>query len=192
MILFRAIRGIMMTNYIGLPLHCLRHCLIVLCVAMSVACAQAAVKTFDLAQRDVTAMVASSGALSGSVKPHFRSANVVHGFTAPTDSVTWTVVAPEDADYVVSVLFSTQEETQLEISSGDSVISAPAMLATWTGRPYFWRQELPGVLHLQAGVNRISLRLPQAKAPVGAVDPDRDENPRFGQGVTQDFHLFSI
>jgi hypothetical protein len=162
-----------------------------LCVATSVAGAQDAVKFFDLVQRDVTAMVASSGSLSGNVKHHFRSGNVVHGFEAPTDTVTWTVVAPEAADYVVNVLFSSLEQTLIEVSSGDTVVSAPSMLPTWQGRPYFWRQELPGTLRLNAGENQITFRLPEITSSKGASE-DRDQNPRFGQGMTEAFHLFSI
>lgn len=148
-------------------------------------------KVYDLSQRDVTAMVASGGIISGEAKPHFRSANVVHRFQSGKDSVTWTVVAPEAAEYVVNVLFSSLEQTVIEVSSGDTVLSAPSMLPTWKGRPYFWRQELPGTLQLEAGENQITFRLPEIKPTEGGSE-DRDNNPRFGQGMTKAFHLFSI
>lgn len=102
-------------------------------------------------RQDVTALIASSGALSGNVKRHFRSANVLNGFQTPEDKVTWTVVAPRDDDYVVSVLFSKREQTKLEVSSGDTVLEAPSLVRTWEYRPFFWRQELPDTLHLKAG-----------------------------------------
>ncbi|MGJ8650868.1 MAG: alpha-L-fucosidase [Opitutaceae bacterium] len=143
---------------------------------------------FELSADKVTAMVASRGAIKGGAMPHFRSGNVVYKFESPEDTVSWKVVVPEDGDYVVNVLFSTQASTQIEVSSGDSVLNAPAMLRTWKGKPYFWRQELPGILPLKAGENEVSFRLPDAK-PI----PGRDDNsPRFGQGVTENFHLFSI
>ena len=112
---------------------------------------------------DVTAIVASRGSLSGNAKRHFRSANVVHGFESPKDKVTWTVVAPKDDDYVVDVLFSKREQVNIEVSSGDSVLTAPSIVRTWEYRPFFWRQELPGTLHLKAGENKITFRLPDAK-----------------------------
>lgn len=150
-----------------------------------------AIKAFELNQDDVIAMVASRGAIGGNAKPHFRSANVVHKFESPEDTVTWKVVVPEDGDYVVNVLFSSLEQTRIEVSSGDTALSAPSMLPTWNGRPYFWRQEMPGALHLKAGENQITFRLPEIKPTEGA-SKDRDNNPRFGQGKTEAFHLFSI
>ncbi|MFC1760847.1 alpha-L-fucosidase [Planctomycetota bacterium] len=156
-------------------------------------------KVFELARRDVTVMVASRGALSGNAKYHSRSDNVVYGFSSPQDTVTWTVNAPKEDDYVVSLLFSKKEQTKLEVRSGDSVLTAPSMLRTWEYRPFFWRQELPGTLHLKAGENQITFRLPDAKPTASAAAPaptgNRNRRGRaggFGQGVTEDFHLFSI
>ena len=117
---------------------------------------------------------------------------MVHGFSSPQDTVTWTVSVPKDDDYVVSVLFSKREQANLEVSSGDSVLTAPSMVRTWEYRPVFWRQELPGALHLKAGENRITFRLPDA-TPAAASEGNRaKKSPRFGQGVTEEFHLFSI
>lgn len=144
-------------------------------------------KVYPLRPDGVTAIIASSGTLSGNAKRHFRSGNVVHGFELPQDTVTWTVIAPKEDDYVVSVLFSKREQTQLEVSSGDSVLTAPSTIRTWDYRPFFWRQELPGTLRLKAGENQISFRVPDAKP----VTSSR-RSPRFGQGVTEEFHLFSI
>ena len=143
-----------------------------------------------LAPNDVTAIIASKGLLGGNAKRHFRSGNVVHGFESPQDTVTWAVDVPKEDDYVVSVLFSKREQTQLEVNSGDSLLTAPSMLRTWDYRPFFWRQELPGALHLNPGVNQITFRLPDAK-PATASAANR-ESQRFGQGVTEEFHLFSI
>ena len=150
------------------------------------------VKVFQLSPDDVTAIIASSGSLSGNAKRHFRSANVVHGFESPQDTVTWTVSAPKEDDYGVSVLFSKREQVNLEVSSGDSVLTAPSMIRTWEYRPFFWRQELPGTLHLKAGENRITFRLPDAKPAATSEGNRARRSPRFGQGVTEEFHLFSI
>jgi hypothetical protein len=152
----------------------------------SVVCAQ---EIIDLRPDDVTAIIASKGALSGNAQRHFRSANVVTGFESPEDTVTWTVTVPEEDDYVATVLFSKQEQTLLEVSSGGAVLKAPSIVRTWTHRPYFWRQEMPGTLHLKAGENDITFRLPDPAASEGKGD---DNAPRFGQGVTENFHLFSI
>ena len=166
-------------------------------------CAQEAEKTapsttlprarvFQLHPDEVTPMIASSGSLAGNAKRHFRSANVVHGFSSPKDTVTWTVIAPKEDDYVVSVLFSKREQVKLEVSSGDSVLTAPSMIRTWEYRPFFWRQELPGTLHLKAGKNQITFRLPDAKPEAESEGNSARRSPRFGQGVTEEFHLFSI
>lgn len=145
-----------------------------------------------LAPDSVTPIIASTGSLGGNAKRHFRSANVVHGFQSPQDTVTWTVSVPQEDDYVVSVLFSKREQTQLEVSSGDSVLTASSLVRTWDYRPFFWRQELPGTLHLNAGENQITFRLPDAKSKTESDGDDARKPIRFGQGVTEEFHLFSI
>ena len=162
--------------------------------ATTFACAQeqdGQADAIELRPDGVTAIIATRGALSGNAKKHFRSGNVVHGFSSPQDKVTWTVNVPKEDDYVVDVLFSKKEQTQLEVSSGDSILTAPSMIRTWEYRPLFWRQELPGTLHLKAGENQITFRLPDAK-PAAAEESDAKKSPRFGQGVTEEFHLFSI
>ncbi|MGJ8634333.1 MAG: alpha-L-fucosidase [Luteolibacter sp.] len=148
----------------------------------------APIKAFELSPEKVTAMIASRGEIGGEAKPHFRSGNVVYKFEDAEDTVTWKVEIPEDGDYVVDVLFSGKNQKLLEVSSGESVLSAPSIVPTWEGRPYFWRQELPGVLELKAGENEVTFRIPNAE-PI----PNRDDDsPRFGQGMTENFHLFSI
>ncbi|TWU56301.1 alpha-L-fucosidase [Rubripirellula reticaptiva] len=149
-------------------------------------------KAVQLDPDGVTAIIASSGTLSGNAKRHFRSGNVVHGFESPQDTITWTVDVPKEDDYVVDVLLSKREPTQLEVSSGDSVLTALSMIRTWEYRPFFWRQELTGTLHLKAGVNQITLRLPDAKPATASEGNNSNESTRFGQGVTEDFNLFSI
>ena len=149
-------------------------------------------KVVQLSPDKVTPIVASKGELSGNAKRHFRSGNVVHGFSSPQDTVTWTVNVPQEDDYVVDVLFSKKEQTKLEVSCGDSVLTAPSIVRTWEYRPFFWRQEMPGTLHLKAGGNQITFRLPEAKREEKTEDNDAKKSVRFGQGVTEEFHLFSI
>ena len=149
-------------------------------------------ESIQLIPDGVTAIVASRGSLSGNAERHSRSANVIHGFESPQDTVTWTVVAPQEDDYVVDLLFSKREQVELEISSGDAVLTAPSIVRTWEYRPYFWRQELPGTLHLKAGENQITFRLPNAKPATASERSRAKASPRFGQGVTEAFHLFSI
>ncbi|WP_411828203.1 alpha-L-fucosidase [Luteolibacter sp. AS25] len=147
------------------------------------------VVSYKLRPDEVTAIIASNGSLSGNAEHHSRSANVVHGFESPEDTVTWTVIAPEDGEYEVSVLFSKRESAQLEVRCGDTVLTAPSIVRTWENRPYFWRQELPGSLSLKKGENEIVFSIPDAEP----VNPGKaGQSPRFGQGVTEEFHLFSI
>lgn len=147
---------------------------------------------FELSQDNVIAMVASRGSIGGDAKRHFRSGNVVYQFESPQDTVTWKVVVPEDGDYVVDVLFSGKKQTVLEVSSGESVLTAPSIVPTWKGRPYFWRQELPGALSLKAGENEVTFRLPHPNLIADKSSGEDGKSLRFGQGVTDEFHLFSI
>ena len=132
---------------------------------------------------DVTVIVASRGELTGNLKQEVNRA--IKGFESPSDTISWTVNAPEDGDYVVSVLYSMRDEHKIEVSSGQSALVASSITRTWGHRPYFWRQELPGTLPLKAGENTITLRLPHTQPKVVAGD-------RFGYDVTQGFHLWSI
>ncbi|MDB4766401.1 alpha-L-fucosidase [bacterium] len=149
-------------------------------------------KAVELAPDEVVPIIASKGKLSGNAKRHFRSANVVHGFESPNDTVTWTVDVAKEDDYVIDILFSKKEQVKLEVSSGDTVLTAPSMVRTWEYRPFFWRQQLPGTLHLKAGINEITFRLPDANPEAGPKKSSKTKSPRFGQGVTEDFSLFSI
>jgi hypothetical protein len=84
------------------------------------------------------------------------------------------------------------DEVNIEVSSGESVLSAPSMVCTWEDRPYFWRQELPGTLHLKAGENQVSFRLPNAKPYTDSSEKANSRAGKFGQAVQKDFHLYSV
>ena len=73
--------------------------------------AQKQAKVFHLRPDDVTALVAKYGSLSSD---HMTVvANPVRGFYSPQDMVTWTVIAPREEDYVVSVLFSMKDQVNI-------------------------------------------------------------------------------
>jgi len=148
------------------------------------------VKIFHLRPDAVTALVAKYGILSSDKMT--RVANPVRGFHSPQDTVTWTVIAPKEEDYVVSVLFSMKDSVNMEVSSGESVLAAPSIPYTWEYRPFFWRQELPGTLHLKAGENQITFRLPDAKPATASARNANNRARKFGQVVQTDFHLFSV
>ena len=144
----------------------------------------------ELRPDGVTAIVASRGVLKGNARYHERSANVVSGFESPEDSVTWTVIAPKEDDYVINVLFSKKDQVQLEIATEDSIVTFPSMTRAWKKRPFFWRQKLPKTLRLKAGENKITFRVPEVKPIVKSEDVKNST--RFGHGVTKELHLFSI
>ena len=167
--------------------------------ATTVVCAQEVEKAATLQQPeaiqlppdDVAHLVGRRGSRTGHLIGNVQGNNVVAGFYTPQDIITWTVNAPKEDDYAVSVLYSMKEQQDIEIRCGESVLVVPSLLRTWEHRPFFWRQEFPGLLHLKAGVNQISLRLPDAK-PVAGSTARGNAGPKFGQGVTEAFHLFSI
>ncbi|MDX2431296.1 MAG: alpha-L-fucosidase [Bacteroides sp.] len=147
-------------------------------------------KVFNLRPDDVTAFVAKYGAASN--ENMTAVGNSVRGFYSPQDKLTWTVIAPREDDYVVTVLFSMVDQVNIEVSSGESVLSAPSLIRTWEHRPYFWRQELPGTLHLKAGENQISFRLPDAKPLTESEKEAISKVRKFGQAVQEDFHVYSV
>jgi len=146
-------------------------------------------EVIQLRLNDVTTIVSSRGILSGNV---VKSGYVVYGFDTPQDMVTWTVNAPKEDDYTVSVLFSMKDQRNIEVRCGESVLVAPSLSKTWRDRPFFWRQALPGVLHLKAGTNRITLRLPDGGPVMASKGNGAMETNLFGKGVTEAFHLWSI
>ena len=146
--------------------------------------------TVQLRPDDVTKIVGFRGSWSGNVKKEVN--NAIYGFYTPQDVITWTVNVPKEDDYVVSLLYSMKTQTNIEVRCGQSVLVAPSVLCTWEHRPFFWRQEMPGTLHLKAGENQITLRLPDAQTPVTPEGGGNRSRDRFGYGVTDDFHLWSI
>jgi len=149
-------------------------------------------RVIELRPDDVTTMVGDRGELAGGLK----SAIAVSGFGSPQDAVTWTAIAPKEDDYAVSVIFSAKEQEKIEVHCGESVVTTSSLPKTWEDRPFYWRQELPGLLHLKAGANRITFRLPEAKqektSEPGARGRGKGKPAKPGSQATEEFSLWSI
>ncbi|MFC1760789.1 alpha-L-fucosidase [Planctomycetota bacterium] len=128
--------------------------LLLLATALSALGAQ----IIPLRPNDVTTMVA------GRATRNLESSVEATGFTSSSDTVTWTVNAPQADDYAVSVIYRDPPMQQVELRCGESAVTAPALVRIWPEKPFFMRQELPGVLHLKKGENQIQFRLPELKA----------------------------
>ena len=148
--------------------------------------------TVQLRPDDVTKIVGVRGEWSGNVRKEVN--NAIYGFYTPADTITWTVNAPKADDYAVSLLYSMKTQTTIEVRCGESVLVAPSTLCSWEYRPFFWRHQLPGTLHLKAGENQITLRLPDGQTPVASQGGGNRSRRRggFGYEVTEAFHLWSI
>lgn len=117
-------------------------------------------RSIPLRPDDVTTLVAARGKRVGDLK----GPTAVQGFATPQDAVTWKVTAPEADDYAISLIFSCPQSEIMEVSCGESRLTAKSLPRTWKDRPFYWRQELPGVLPLNKGENLITFRLPHAEA----------------------------
>ena len=145
--------------------------------------------TYRLRPDDVTVLVVKKGEFSGNV---YSSGFFAVGFDSPRDSVSWMVSAPEEADYAVSMIYSLEDQKNIEVSCNGSALTTPSLTRNWDNRPFRWRQEFPGTLRLKAGTNRISIRLPDEQ-PVAVLNNSAARKPEdFVNGVTKAFHLFSI
>lgn len=138
---------------------------------------------------DITTIVATRGIFSGNVNGDLA----VSGFDTPNDAVTWIVNAPKEDDYAISIIYSMKDIRNIEVSCGESVIVVPSITRTWEWRPFHWRQEFPETLHLKAGENKITLRLPDDEVPTTSKNGKANKKAdKFIADVTDAFHLFSI
>ncbi|TWU42382.1 hypothetical protein [Novipirellula artificiosorum] len=129
---------------------------LLLLLAMAVSALGAEV--IPLRPNDVTTMVA------GRATRNLGSSGKATRFTSSSDTVTWTVGAPQADDYAVSVIYMDPPKQMVEVRCGSSTVTAPALVRTWPEKPLFMRQELPGVLHLRKGENQIQFRLPELES----------------------------
>ena len=86
----------------------------------------------------------------------------VAGFYSEKDQLTFYVDALEADDYAISIISASPDVQTMEFKCGGSVITTPSLKRTWKGSPKNWRQQVPGVLHLNEGVNQITFRLPES------------------------------
>lgn len=150
------------------------------------------IRVIALRPDDVTTIIAERGELAGDL----QSAIAVSGFDSPQESVTWSVDAPQENDYAVSLIFSSKYQATIEVCCGESVLTTQSLPRTWAGRAFYWRQELPGLLHVKAGKNRIVFRLPEGKvakaSKPGARGRSKGKPTKPGSQPTEEFSLWSI
>ena len=169
----------------------MKHLLPLLLLALTIPAdaVESPMRAIALRPDDVTTIMAWRGSVAGALKKD----TIVSGFATPQEAVTWTVIAPREDDYALGLIFSGREGGRIEVRCGESFVTAPSMPRTWPERPFFWRQELPGTLHLKAGENRIALRLlePTDSKSASAAKNPRQKN-RAGTQLTDEFSLWSI
>lgn len=147
------------------------------------------VRAIELRPDDVTTIMAGRGEVTNGL----TSATVVSGFDSPRKTVTWTVVAPKADDYSIGLIFSSPEQAKIEVRCGEAVLTAASLTRTWEDRPFYWRQELPGLLRLKAGENQITFRLPDAKEAKNTRPRRRAaNNEKPGSQPATEFTLWSI
>lgn len=132
--------------------------IVTLLLLLTTALSALGAQSIPLRPNDVTTMV------TGRATRNLGSSGEAIRFTSSSDTVTWTVNAPQADDYAVSVIYRDPPKQQVEVRCGKSAVTAPALVRTWPEKPYYVRQELPGVLHLKKGENQIQFRLPELKA----------------------------
>jgi len=121
----------------------------------------------------------------------------IYGFTSEEDVMTWTVVAPYDAEYNLALLYSGAKTIlsgcELEVKSGNSIITENVNQPEWKGKPFIQRHFLQHSLPLKKGINKISLRLSklsnsQIEAARRAID--RTKKPTLRDHVEKDGFCF--
>ena len=118
---------------------------------------------------DLTTIVAARAKLDGAVfeGKGMTGQHGVAGFYSEKDQLTFYVDAPEADDYALSIILASPDSQTMEFKCGESVITTPSLKRTWKGSPKNWRQQVPGVLHLNersesdfvsfAGIHRESI-----------------------------------
>ncbi|TWU34100.1 hypothetical protein Q31b_55710 [Novipirellula aureliae] len=118
----------------------------------------------NLRRNDLTTIVAARAALQGSIfeGKGLTGQHAVAGFYSPDAKLTFYVNAPETDDYSLSIIFASPDVQTMEFQCGDSLITTPSLEKSWKDSPRNWRQQIPGLLHLQKGVNQVTFRLPES------------------------------
>ena len=124
----------------------------------------------------------------------------VYGFSSEDDIMTWSVEAPEDAEYKVALIYCGNEkilsECTLKVRSGSTLITEKTHVPNWEGKPYYQRHHLGSSLFLKKGLNTISLRLvdlPESQVAAAATSYLRKEPYRQRDHVVKHgFCMWSI
>lgn len=128
--------------------------------------AESAKVPVKLRKDDVSVLVAARGAYDKESSIfHGKSIvgqHAVAGFYSGEDKLTFKVDSPVEADYEISLILASPDQQTIEVTCGDSKITAPSLERTWRDAPRNWRQHLPGTLRLKKGVNEVTFRLPES------------------------------
>ncbi|MCP5110759.1 MAG: hypothetical protein GY953_07995, partial [bacterium] len=159
-------------------------------------------KVVDLRADDVTTIMGYRAELEGELthppmpEPYPYKEALVFGFRTSDDVMSWTVRAPRKANYVVSLVYSGDDEVldgcEVELARGESRLRMKPQLHDWEGKPFFIRHFFEGGLPLVKGENRISLRLskiPPNQARSTAADREQAKKRLLR---TQGFGVWSI
>lgn len=166
-------------------------------------------KVVDLRPDDVTTIMGYRAELSGSLfhapmpGPQMYKQAIVYNFTSPKDRMTWRVRAPEDGSYLVSLLYSGDDEiladAEIEVRNGEDRITMAPPTHTWEGKPFFIRAFFAGELPLRKGENRVELRMTKMPAGNAAAMLADSEELKKRQGLnipdllkTHSFGVWSI
>ncbi len=138
---------------------------------------------------DLTTIVAARAEFQGTVfaGKGMTGQHGVAGFYSPNAQLTFYVDAPETDDYALTIILGSPDVQTMEFKCGISVISTPSLKRTWEGSPKNWRQQVPGLLHLKKGVNKITFSLPEST--VKPTKSNMELQTHLDQG---EFMLFSI
>jgi hypothetical protein len=149
----------------------------------------------DLRPDDVTIIMGWRGELTDGLfcpplsKPYFtHNAELIYQFSGPEERLTWTVRAPKDDNYKVSILCSGDndilDDCEVELQS-NGVALTMAVGKRQEGEDTMIRRTLDGVLPLKKGTNHISFRLPHGTWRSGSpVVPDGDPSKlTYGQRI---------
>ncbi|MFC1760865.1 alpha-L-fucosidase [Planctomycetota bacterium] len=124
---------------------------------------------YELRPDDITTIMGFRAELTGNLNvadrptPAVVNNAFIRGFKTEKDIMTWEVNAPYEANYTVSFLYAGRDEimeqSTVQVSCGDTVITEKAVVADWGTRPLVPRHTLKKPLLLKKGINKISLRL---------------------------------
>ena len=126
----------------------------------------------ELRPDDITTIMFWRGQAKGKLtsqytsEPWFDRDYSLYGFLNENDVITWTVRAPEDADYAIAVIYGGIREVllncQFELYTDNTRLTAktrPVKQPEGQGKLQFRRHWVHGTLPLKKGKNRISLHL---------------------------------